>query len=92
MSDFLANLHGSRGRPADPYRAHTRKLLSDMSERSFATYWRAMRTLQELEGSEGCEAAIQQATRANGTVNVSKFARLADAAVMRYVAGLGAES
>ena len=38
----------SRGPKPDPYRAFTRRTFEEWSDRTFATYWRANRTLAEL--------------------------------------------
>jgi hypothetical protein len=72
------------GRPLEPARAATRNLFREWSERTFATYWRATKILTALEGREGCLAAIKQATRPNGSLNVAKLERLADTAIVRY--------
>lgn len=68
-----------------PHRAMLRKMFSDMSDRAFATYWRAYQLLA-LYGADGEQrAAVAASTRPNGSFNVSKYAKMADAAVMRYV-------
>lgn len=71
------------GRPADPFRVKMRSLMADsMSDRTFARYWRAYGILRELCSTGDVEAAIREATRPNGSFNVSKFERIADRAIM----------
>jgi hypothetical protein len=54
-----------------------RQILSEVSDRTFARWKRAVAIFAEL--GEDAEAAIHEATRPNGTVNHSKLERLADA-------------
>lgn len=80
---MTAHLHGKRGRPADPARVAIRRLFSEMSDRTFATYWCAYSTLAATEGRAGLETATRAATRANGSFNVAEFSRHAERAAMR---------
>ncbi|HUO40191.1 MAG TPA: hypothetical protein VMU34_21130 [Mycobacterium sp.] len=62
-----------------------------MSDRTFDTWWSAFRTIGDLWGRDALKAAILAATRPNGSVNVAKFKRAADMAVMRYVMEMEAD-
>ena len=78
----------SRGPKPDPYRAFTRRTFEEWSDRTFATYWRANRTLAELVemgamAEDQRRAVLASAIRPNGTINVCKFARNSDAALIR---------
>ena len=61
--------------------------LKRLSRRSFARYRRAMNIYAQLRGVPGVRAAAEDALRAalypNGSINVSKFARTAEAVQMR---------
>ena len=70
------------GRRREKLRARTAEIVGiDISERTFARYWRATRMLWELGGPEAVKAAIQAHTRANGTMNVAAMERDAEHAV-----------
>jgi hypothetical protein len=55
---------------------------SDLSERTFARYWRATRMLWELGGPEAVRSAIQAHSRPNGTLNIAAMERDAEYAVL----------
>jgi hypothetical protein len=74
------------GRPwSNPKIQATRQsgLAAEWSPRTLARYVRAWDILDEL--GEDFGAAVAAATRANGTINVSRFERIADAALMKAV-------
>lgn len=87
MSDESTQICGSSkpGPKPDEYRALVRKMMSEMSDRAFDTFWSAMRDLQTIDGEDACLAAIRASTRPNGSLNVSKLRQLADSAVVRAV-------
>ena len=72
------------GPKPDPARAYARKLFSEWSERTFATYWSAMQRL-DVGGEDAKRAALAAAIRPNGSINVSKLARIADQELMKAV-------
>ena len=77
----------------DPARAAVRELFAEWSGRTFSTYWRAHCQLQALEdyGAISPQRRVQiiaQASRANGSLNVSKFAELAQDQAAMYAASL----
>jgi hypothetical protein len=72
------------GPKPDPVRLRLRRLMSEMSDRTFATYWQAFGILGDLKAAGAitdgqARAATAAAIRPNGTLNVCKFARNADA-------------
>lgn len=76
-----------RGRSGPPSAAMLKELFPDWSPRTLAAYTKAfeqIRAAQQLTGSEAMLTdVIAQAKRPNGTLNVSKFVRIAeDKAVM----------
>jgi hypothetical protein len=68
------------GRTPGPYSA---LVCDELSPRTQARYIRAMRILHEI-GADPI-VAIKDATRPNGSVNVSKFANLADRELLRFL-------
>ncbi|OBI53596.1 hypothetical protein [Mycobacterium sp. E787] len=72
------------GPAPDPYRAQVRGLqYSDFGcERTMQTYVAAMAMLGAFADHDAFAAALAAATRPNGSLNVSKLRRLADAALM----------
>ena len=70
------------GRPPEPFAQTMRSLGYDSSERTLRRQTRAMQLLGEFGDTR---AAITEAMRPCGGLNVSKLERLADAAVMTYV-------
>lgn len=81
----------SRGPKADPHRAFTRRLFTEWSDRTFATYWRGSRLLSDLVELGAISDAERRAVHAaairpNGSVNVCKFARNSEAMLMRTMA------
>ncbi len=78
VPDTSANLQKKRGPKPDPVRAVMRRTFSEWSDRQFATFWRAHRMLAEFTDESTYKAAIEIASRPNGSLNVSKFAREAD--------------
>jgi hypothetical protein len=79
------------GPKPDPFRAYLRNQMRDfMSDRTFATYWRAFRTFSDLVEMGAItdaerRAAMIAALRPNGDINVSKFARMADQELMKAI-------
>jgi hypothetical protein len=73
---------GKAGRPIDPVRLGMRRWVDGCSERTFAKYWAATRMLKEVVPHEEVLAAIQEATRPNGSVNYAKLERIAIRALM----------
>ena len=71
------------GPKPDSYRAAVRKMMAEMSDRTFDTFWAAFCTIRTFDGDDALQAALKAATRPNGSLNVSKLSRLADSAVMR---------
>ena len=72
----------------DEARRRIRRLMEHMSDRTFATYWRAFCLMSELKelgviGDQERYEANLASTRPNGTLNVCKFARIADGLLMR---------
>jgi hypothetical protein len=71
-----------RGRNGPPSAAMLKELFPDWSPRTLAAYTKAfeqLRAAQQLTGTETMLTdAIAQATRSNGTLNVSKFVRIAE--------------
>ena len=77
-----------KGRPGPqphPTRTTMRRMFSEMSERTFDTYFAAMGILWAFADQADIEAAVRAATRPNGSLNVTKLRRAADAAIMRTV-------
>lgn len=66
-------------------RAALREMFSEWSDRTFATYWQAWQRLTFL-GRDVHEEAIRLSTRPNGSLNVCKFARIAEARAAFYLA------
>jgi hypothetical protein len=56
------------------------------SERSFDTFYSAVRDLRAV-GGDTLGESLQMATRPNGSINVSKLRRIADIALMVNVRG-----
>ena len=84
------------GPKPDPMRRFTRKQLSEWSDRTFVTFWRARRVLDDLVklgiiSDEERRAAHSVATRPNGSINVSKIARIADALLVEHLDQLSGE-
>ncbi len=86
----------TRGKPGpkpDPHRAYLRRLFAEWSDRTFASYYLAFRQLAVL-AEEGVitdarrRQITRDCTRPNGSVNVSKFARIADDLAAMWVASL----
>jgi hypothetical protein len=69
------------GRPPDPYRRYMRDLFSEWSDRTFARYWSAFNTLRYFGGDDAYLAALAEATRPNGSLNVAVLERRASQAV-----------
>ena len=69
----------TRGRKPDAARAAMRVKCSKMSERTFQTYWNAHQYLN-AQHPEMYPYLYSQALRANGSLNVSLFERLVNAA------------
>lgn len=65
------------GPKPDAARAALRELFSEWSDRTFATYWQAWQQLTTL-GRADHEEAIRLSTRPNGSLNVCRFARIAE--------------
>jgi hypothetical protein len=78
--------HKKIGRPTPPDLAIVRRTFPDWSPSTIARWTQAMRILRVTGDQTAATAAIKAATRPNGTVNVSVIVRLADAALMRFVA------
>ncbi len=81
------------GPKPDPMRHVLRRLFSDWSERTFSTYYRAHRQLAALEEfgaitHEEHRRLMALSHRPNGSVNVSKFARIAEDRASMWVASL----
>ena len=76
-----------RGRPRTPERLamDAAGIGTDWSERTRARYLRSWRLLNALEGREAARAAMVASSRPNGSMNVAKFERLADAALMTWI-------
>jgi len=80
----MQNCSSSRPGPErDPIRAFTRKQFAEWSDRTFATYWSALRRL-EAAGADP-RVALVAAIRPNGSINVSRLARIADQELMTFV-------
>jgi hypothetical protein len=80
------------GRPRDQYNAMMRAVLHEdfASPRGFARYLRAARIIGELRRDGVIDDVVskqvlQQATRPNGTINISKYERLVDMTIMRII-------
>jgi hypothetical protein len=80
------------GPKPDEVRAKLRRLIADnMSDRTFATYYRAWCTLAELHmngliSDEEQREVLVSATRPNGSFNTCKFARNTDVLLLRALA------
>lgn len=62
--------------------------MAEMSDRTFATYWRAFRLLGYLRDAGAItedeqRAAMSRAIRPNGSINVCKFARNSEMTLMQ---------
>ena len=69
-----------KGRPGPqphPTRTTMRRMFSEMSERTFDTYFAAMGILWAFADQADIEAAVRAATRPNGSLNVTKLRRAA---------------
>ena len=80
------------GPAPDPNRATTRAIFPEWSDRKFATYWAAMRHLLYMEARGNIdigEEVLRRATRPNGTINVSKYAREAEWELLKWQIGPG---
>jgi len=75
--------HGKRGPKPSQHRALLREWMDHMSDRTFATYYNAHCILLELGDEAQHRAAITASTRPNGSFNVSKYERLAYAALIQ---------
>jgi hypothetical protein len=81
------------GPKPDPLRKRLRRLFSEWSDRTFATYYLAFRRMSALV-EEGviteveCREIMQSCTRPNGSVNVCKFARIAEARALFWAASV----
>lgn len=77
------------GRPRSPSLDLWRQMFGeDWSERTIARFDAAMRKLdsaREISGRDESSEAIVLATRPNGTVNVSKLLRVADARLIAAI-------
>lgn len=79
----MQNCSSSKPGPKpDPARARLRKDNAEWSDRTFATYWRAWQILFSACGVDVMREALRAAVRPNGSINVSKFARIADRELM----------
>lgn len=81
----MPNGTGSRPGPKpDPFRSFMRQQFAEWSDRTFARWWKAhqrLRALMEvgaIDGEAGYKAITARATRANGSVNVSKLDRISE--------------
>jgi hypothetical protein len=75
---------GKSGRPKDPRLTHWRNALGDaMSERNLSRWSNAIKIIGVLDGQEAVAAAVQAATRKNGSLNVSVVVRASEVAVFR---------
>jgi hypothetical protein len=68
-------------------RRKLRRMFGEWSDRTFATYWRAWQILADLRlagviSDEDRRLISVDCTRPNGSFNVCKFARQADARLM----------
>ena len=72
-----------RGRPRDANRGAVRQMLSEMSARTYARWWRATTLIQNVGGDS--QQAIRDCSRPNGTMNVAKLERLADRMMFDHV-------
>lgn len=68
----------NHGPKPDQRRAVLRDMFAEWSDRTFATFWLAWQQLTAL-GRADHEDAIRLSTRPNGSLNVCKFARIAEA-------------
>ena len=68
-------------------RAAVREMFSEWSDRTFATYWHAWEQLTVL-GEADHREAIELSTRPNGSLNVCKFARIAEGRAAFRVASM----
>jgi hypothetical protein len=57
-------------------RRDVRLMLKDFSDRTFGRYWKAIGIIRELGGD--LEKAINECSRKNGSMNMSKLERLAE--------------
>jgi hypothetical protein len=81
------------GPKPDPLRKHMRRMFSEWSDRTFATYYLAFRRLAVLveEGAitnDQRREIMRSCHRPNGSINVCKFARIAEARALFWVASL----
>lgn len=69
-------------------RARLRRMFSDWSETTFATYWKAYQRLALLSdlGAADSKAVTAQAIRRNGSFNVAKFDRITDELMAMWIA------
>jgi hypothetical protein len=67
-----------RGRPSNALRAQTKRLFPEWSARTFARWWRAYQILVILGDEQRWQAAVQRATRPNGSFNVSQLGKDAE--------------
>jgi hypothetical protein len=75
---------GKSGRRKDPRLTHWRNALGDtMSERNLSRWTNAIGAIDALDGQDAVAAAVQAATRKNGSLNVSVVVRASEAAVFR---------
>jgi hypothetical protein len=77
---------GKVGRPTPPDLALARRTFPDRSPSTVSRWTQAMRILRMTGDQAATTAAIKAATRPNGTFNVSVLVRLANVALVRFVA------
>lgn len=68
---------GRPGPAPDPYREFCRQLFSDWSDRTFSRYFATCQLLSEMGGPDLRAWATARATRANGSINLSKLENIA---------------
>jgi hypothetical protein len=76
------------GRPRRARDPMLEQLYAEWSPRTAARHehaWEVLCTVQAARGDECLTDAVARTTRPNGSINVSKFERFADAALMRAV-------